>query len=62
MSERREDPIVAEVRRVRKELEEQQGSSFEGIFRAALETQRQFKGEVVVAEPRLVLILNKRKR
>ncbi len=45
------DPIVAEVRKNRKRLEESCGNSFQQIYRKAIEIQQQFKGDVIVAKP-----------
>ncbi len=42
-----EDPIVAEVRRVQREIEEECGNDFTEIFRRATELQKQFTDRLV---------------
>jgi hypothetical protein len=44
------DPIVTEVRENRKRLEEGCGNSIHQIYEKAVEVQRQFKGEIIVAK------------
>ena len=43
-----EDPIVAEVRRVRREIEEECKGDFENIHVRALEVQQKFAGKLVL--------------
>jgi hypothetical protein len=45
------DPIVEEVRKIRQEIEVENGSDFERIFSSAIEIQKQHK-ERVVSRPK----------
>ena len=45
------DPIVEEVRKIRHEIEAENGDDFERIFSSAIEIQRQHK-ERVVSRPK----------
>ena len=42
-----EDPIVEEVRKIRHEIEAENGDDFERIFSSAIEIQNQYKDRVV---------------
>lgn len=42
-----EDLIVAEVRETRRQIEESCGNSFEQLYGAAVEIQKQHKGQVI---------------
>ena len=41
------DPIVEEVRKIRQDIEEENGNDFDRIFSSAIEIQKQHKERVV---------------